>query len=444
MGSQKPIPVMKFTPLFRWFSVTAIALAAEIIPLSLQAATFFQQEVNQRDFIAIARPYGDNKYDLLILQQLPGQRQCWQEEGGTPIMVNPLLLNFDFTDICERSTDSNGYSLRIDGQDLGLDYLLRVIERNGELVLVGTNRRDPSMPEVVVGRTRGLQRGFMKIQLDPGWRFTKRTYGNRVLSHVYLTGDRSLMVAPAARSTPPEIRPEITTPTPSNISNTPNSTPSSTMLNPPAIESPQPPLKEFTFTAPDSTPAPPNSPTPRNVQSQPQSRNFYPVNPSPLASSTLVAPRLTTPVPPPLSANQTRFSTTLTANNGNLLPPPPLTPKPVPTSGWGMPNSAVAPSNEMSSPSTLPSSPSIFPTRTAPLSPTLSTVPSSLGQSYRVLAAANNPMQLEQARSLYPEAFHTTYQGRRVLQIGRFSSRENAQQAYQSLQSAGLQAIIAP
>ena len=114
MGSQKPIPVMKFTPLFRWFSVTAIALSAEIIPLSLQAATFFQQEVNQRDFIAIARPYGDNKYDLLILQQLPGQRQCWQEEGGTPIMVNPLLLNFDFTDICERSTDSNGYSLRID------------------------------------------------------------------------------------------------------------------------------------------------------------------------------------------------------------------------------------------------------------------------------------------------------------------------------------------
>jgi hypothetical protein len=432
---------MKFTPLFRWLSVTAIALSAEIIPLSLQAATFFQQEVNQRDFIAIARPYGDNKYDLLILQQLPGQRQCWQEEGGTPIMVNPLLLNFDFTDICERSTDSNGYSLRIDGQDLGLDYLLRVIERNGELVLVGTNRRDPSMPEVVVGRTRGLQRGFMKIQLDPGWRFTKRTYGNRVLSHVYLTGDRSLMVAPAARSTPPEIRPEITTP--SNISNTP----SSTMLNPPAIESPQPPLKEFTFTAPNSTPASPNSPTPRNIQSQPQSRNFYPVNPPPLATSTLVAPRLTTPVPPPLGANQTRFSTTLTANNGNLLPPPPLTPKPVPTSGWGMPNSAVAPvapSNEMPNPSTLPTSPSIFPTRTAPLSPTLSTVPSSLGQSYRVLAAANNPMQLEQARSLYPEAFHTTYQGRRVLQIGRFSSRENAQQAYQSLQSAGLQAIIAP
>jgi hypothetical protein len=439
---------MKFTPLFRWFSVTAIALSAEIIPLSLQAATFFQQEVNQRDFIAIARPYGDNKYDLLILQQLPGQRQCWQEEGGTPIMVNPLLLNFDFTDICERSTDSNGYSLRIDGQDLGLDYLLRVIERNGELVLVGTNRRDPSMPEVVVGRTRGLQRGFMKIQLDSGWRFTKRTYGNRVLSHVYLTGDRSLMVAPAARSTPPEIRPEITTPTPSNISNTPNSTPSSTMLNPPAIESPQPPLKEFTFTAPNSTPASPNSPTPRNIQSQPQSRNFYPVNPAPLATSTLVANSpLTTPVPPPLSANQTRFSTTLTANNGNLLPPPPLTPKPVPTSGWGMPNSAVAPSNEMPSPSTLPSSPGIFPTRTAPLSPTLSTVPSSLGQSgqsYRVLAAANNPMQLEQARSLYPEAFHTTYQGRRVLQIGRFSSRENAQQAYQSLQSAGLQAIIVP
>jgi hypothetical protein len=69
---------------------------------------------------------------------------------------------------------------------------------------------------------------------------------------------------------------------------------------------------------------------------------------------------------------------------------------------------------------------------------------SQSGQSYRVLAAAANPMLLEQARSLYPEAFRTTYQGRRVLQVGRFSSRDNAQQAYQMLQSVGLQAIIVP
>jgi len=73
-----------------------------------------------------------------------------------------LLLDFDFTGSCERATDSNGYSLRIRGTDYGLEYLLRIVQRNGELVLVGTPR-NPRQSEVIVGRTKGLGTGLIQI-----------------------------------------------------------------------------------------------------------------------------------------------------------------------------------------------------------------------------------------------------------------------------------------
>ena len=168
---------------------SSFVLANTIFPNPAPAVTFDQQEIEQSQVIAIARPYGDGQYDLLVLQQIPGQRQCWSEVGNNPTTVEPLLLNFDFTGICDRSTDSNGYSIRLDGQDYGLYYLLRVVKRNGELVLVGTPRTDSTKPEIVVGTTKGITPGFLKISLAPGWRFTRRAYQGKVLSHIYLTGD---------------------------------------------------------------------------------------------------------------------------------------------------------------------------------------------------------------------------------------------------------------
>jgi hypothetical protein len=153
--------------------------------------------------VAIARPYGGNKYDLLVLEQIPGKKQCWRENGSNPVMVDPLLLQFDFTGICRRATDSNGYSIRLDGRDFGLDYILRVVERGGELVLVGTPR-DSRRPELVVGRTRGMQQGFMKIILEPGWQFSRRAFQGKSLGHFYFSGKEAEILA-AAGKTPPVV-----------------------------------------------------------------------------------------------------------------------------------------------------------------------------------------------------------------------------------------------
>lgn len=186
---------MKFSLPLRLATLATVTLTS-IVPFSPTQATSFQEEsVEQSNVIAIARPYGENKYDLLVIEQIPGKEQCWSESGAEPIVVDPLLLNFDFTGSCKRSTDSNGYSIRIDGQDYGLDYLLSVVQRSGELVLVGTPRSDATQPELIIGRTKGMSQGFLKFVLEPGWKFSKRSYEGKVLGHFYFSGTGQTIVA---------------------------------------------------------------------------------------------------------------------------------------------------------------------------------------------------------------------------------------------------------
>jgi len=174
-------------------AVASITLGA-IGAMSLAAAgTFGQQEVEQNKFIAIAVPHVGHSPHLVILEQISDSQQCWKESGTSPVTVEPLLLKFDFTGICGRSTDPNGYSIRMAGQDMGLLYKLKLVRNNNELVLVGISNTDPNAPVVEIGKTDGISSGLTKIFLEPGWRFTKRTYNGQTLGHVYLTSDSAAL-----------------------------------------------------------------------------------------------------------------------------------------------------------------------------------------------------------------------------------------------------------
>lgn len=171
-------------------TTAAVSVFSSVAPTI--AAQFGQKELDQGKVVAVAAPYrGGSAHQLLILEQIADARPCWSEEQGTPTIIDPLLLGFDFTGVCGRSTDSNGYSIRVNGEDMGLSYSLRVVERNGDMLLIGSpsNRRDP---EILVGHTQGVTSEFAKINLNPGWRFTKRTYEDRTLGHVYLTYEGDL------------------------------------------------------------------------------------------------------------------------------------------------------------------------------------------------------------------------------------------------------------
>lgn len=182
-------------PISRLVAAAGVALISfgSVSPAAIAASRVFgQKEVEPGQVIALAAPYGGgNAYQLLILEQLTNARPCWSESGANPTVVDPLLLQFDFTKICGRSTDSNGYSVRMAGRDFGLVYDLDIVRRDNDLVLIATNINDRKAPVLEVGRTNGLPPAgqFAKINLNPGWRLTKRTQDNKELGHVYLTAD---------------------------------------------------------------------------------------------------------------------------------------------------------------------------------------------------------------------------------------------------------------
>ncbi|XHU95879.1 MAG: DUF3747 domain-containing protein [cyanobacterium endosymbiont of Rhopalodia gibba] len=385
---------MKLTLLGKTATIIAFCFTGFTPHIPTNASTFEQQEVNQDNLVAIARPYGNNKYDLLIIHQIPGQQKCWSESGTNPILVNPLLLNFDFTGSCERSTDSNGYSIRIDEQDYGLDYLLRIIEYDGELVLVGTHRDDPSQSEIIVGRSNGIANGFMRLELDPGWRFTKRTYNGRVLGHVYLTGDSSAIE-------------EQSTLMATNSSRSRQDTQESI------------PMREMTFTAdnqPDSQTSTAFKPLSSVSVSQKSSS-------SPIALTTL--PSSSTLSPPP----QPRSFSTITEPLPKFSDLPPLAPPPQNKS-----NSIVPP----------PQSSTSTNSRRKGLSNVVGSLSSASLERYRVIVATNTNHQKVKVQSLYPEAFPTSHNGKSVWQVGLFSDRDNAEEVHRTLENAGLKPTIIP
>ena len=173
-------------------SILMLTTLSTVLPFKAFGASVFQEtEVNQEEFIAIAQPFGENKYNLIVVEQIPEKNTCWSENptGTNLVNVDLLLLDFDFSGHCRRSTDANGYSIRYDGEDYGLEFLLTLVEKDGQLLLIGNNRRNPNQPPIVVGSAEGISNRPMKIKLNPGWRFTKRTYEGKVLGHVYFSYD---------------------------------------------------------------------------------------------------------------------------------------------------------------------------------------------------------------------------------------------------------------
>ena len=237
---------------------TTVLLSLGMLTPAQAAYNFAKVEVDQRRFVAIATPFGIGRryYNLIVMEQQSNGRNCWREYGDSPTFIEPTWESFDFTGICGRSTDSNGYSMRINDNDMGSRFILSVVQRGDELVLMANSLRERTRVEI--GRTRGMDSSdrYLKIHLDPGWRFTKRTYNGRTLGHVYLTSDTDTANIPPVRETPDR-----------------NNSPANTTL-PPAD-------RELIFT-PESNSRPSTPPPPRRTT---------PVTPPP--------PRRTTPVTPP-------------------------------------------------------------------------------------------------------------------------------------------------
>ncbi|OKH15925.1 DUF3747 domain-containing protein [[Limnothrix rosea] IAM M-220] len=176
-------------------AIAATTIATTFAPLqSVQSQSIFGEDpIDQNQMVAVAVPLRSGNFNLLVIEQFKDKRACWAESGNAPTTIDPLLLNFAFTSDCRRSTDSNGYSMRIDGEDFGTKYLLQIKRFEDKARLIATPS-DRSKPEILIGQTNGIADDYLKIDLLPGWEFTRRTYENKPLGHFYFSSDGSQVV----------------------------------------------------------------------------------------------------------------------------------------------------------------------------------------------------------------------------------------------------------
>lgn len=171
---------------------TALMLGATSAALPVWARSLFDSEPLQQDqFAILARAVGQDRWKLLVLEQIKARPLCW--ENRTDGLVLPSLNGFDFTGICSRYLDSNGYSLRTGGQDTKKSVRLRLHQGRSGLELQAMEPN--SSTAVVVARAGQVKRNkdaFVKLELEPGWELERRAYKGRKLSHLYFANSESL------------------------------------------------------------------------------------------------------------------------------------------------------------------------------------------------------------------------------------------------------------
>lgn len=176
--------MVRFLPLA---VVTALTAAVSPLPLRAQGSLFTAAPVEQSRFILVAAPIGKGESaQLNIYEQRSSKRPCYSVSGSAPAVVNPLLATFDFTGICNRYIDGNGYSLRIGADDLGTRYRLSVVKTGSDVELLAVPTRDTSKPTLLIARTGGPGQDFLQLVMEPGWQLMRRQYGKKTLGHLYV------------------------------------------------------------------------------------------------------------------------------------------------------------------------------------------------------------------------------------------------------------------
>ena len=154
------IPVTQLSAVIPRFLPTAAGLAVALsgtVPVMAQGSLFTAVPVEQANFILVSAPIGKGERSQLnIYEQRTNKRPCFAVSGGMPAAVDPLLSSFDFTGICNRYIDGNGYSLRVGGDDLGTRYRLTVVKTGSDIELLAAPTRNPYAPVYLVAQAGGV------------------------------------------------------------------------------------------------------------------------------------------------------------------------------------------------------------------------------------------------------------------------------------------------
>lgn len=161
------------------------------LPAAGAAALFESRSLEPSRFMILAKPVARSDWSLIVLEQLKPAPACWQQRPDG--LIDAALTRFDYTGICSRYIDSNGYSLRVNEVDLANRYRLKLRQRGQELQLLGS--APDSSVDLLLGRGSVQRRdrdGFVAISLEPDWQLRRRVYAGQTLSHIYFSSDASL------------------------------------------------------------------------------------------------------------------------------------------------------------------------------------------------------------------------------------------------------------
>lgn len=184
--------------------VAGLAPAPTLLPKVWAETLFSSAPVEPSSFAVLGRPVGTDDWTLVVLEQLRARPFCWTPRPDG--LIDPTLNRFDFTGICGRFIDSNGYSLRIQDNDLSHAYRLRLEQKGSQLQLLASSPSQPA--EILVGRGTVPRRDrdlFVVLQLEPGWSLRRRVFGRRSLNHVYFSNAEPLDTLIAAASGRPAL-----------------------------------------------------------------------------------------------------------------------------------------------------------------------------------------------------------------------------------------------
>ena len=178
-----------------------LALSAAIAAPAWAASVFTSQPLDQARFAVLAQPVGKSDWKLLVLEQIKPEPLCWEKRSDG--LIDPALNRFDFSGICSRYLDSNGYSLRVGDEDLASRYRLRLEQQGQSVALLAMSPSQPT--ELLVGKAplpKRDRQAFVAIKLEPGWSLERRAYGSQTLSHVYFANGTPLsqLIAKASRN----------------------------------------------------------------------------------------------------------------------------------------------------------------------------------------------------------------------------------------------------
>ena len=166
--------------------LTAVGLLAAGLSQEGSARALFDSAAVPQEHIAVlAQPIGRAQWKLLVLEQIKAQPRCWRARQDG--LVEPSLNRFNFSGICKRYLDSNGYSLRSGGQDLGTRFRFRLKPSGASLRLeaLDPQQRAPLLVGQAPLPTRRDPNGFVALQLEPGWALERRVYQGLPLNHLY-------------------------------------------------------------------------------------------------------------------------------------------------------------------------------------------------------------------------------------------------------------------